>query len=51
VFTIDSRGDTHIGLALIAGVLIGPLASYLLYTYWPRISTGDRSVPRPPGPG
>ncbi len=51
VFTIDSSGTSRIGLALIAGVLIGPLASYLFDAYWPRISTGDRPAPRAPSPG
>lgn len=51
IFTIDSSGSSRIGLALIAGVLIGPLASYLFDAYWPRISTGDRPAPRAPSPG
>ena len=33
---IDASSGLRIGLALTAGVLIGPLASYLLDTYWPR---------------
>jgi hypothetical protein len=51
MFTLDSSGSSRIGLALIAGVLIGPLASYLFDAYWPRISTGDRPAPRAPSPG
>lgn len=45
IFTLDSSGSSRIGLALIAGVFIGPLASYLFDAYWPRISTGDRPAP------
>ena len=51
MFTLDSSGSSRIGLALIAGVLIGPLASYLFDAYWPRISTGDRPAPRAPSSG
>ncbi len=51
IFTLDSTGSSRIGLALIAGVFIGPLASYLFDAYWPRISTGDRPAPRTPSPG
>ena len=48
LFTLDSSGSSRIGLALIAGVLIGPLASYLLDAYWPRTSTGDHPASRAP---
>lgn len=50
MFTLDANGSSRIGLALIAGVLIGPPASYLLNTYWPRITTGDRPAPSAPSP-
>jgi len=51
MFTLDSSGRSPVGIALIAGVVIGPLASYLLNTYWPRMSTEDRPAPRAPSPG
>ncbi len=51
MFTLDSSGSSRIGLALIAGVLIGPPASYLLNRYWPTIATGDHPAPRTPSPG
>jgi hypothetical protein len=47
MFTIDSSGGSRIGLALIAGVLVGPLASYLFDAYWPRVSTENGPVPKP----
>ena len=47
MFTLDSTGKSRIGFALTAGVLIGPLASYLFDTYWPRNSTRDS--PAQPG--
>ncbi len=37
IFTIDANGSSLVVIAVIAGVLIGPLASYLLDKYWPRI--------------
>jgi len=37
IFTTDSTGSSRIGLALLAGVVIGPLTSYLFDAYWPRV--------------
>ena len=36
IFDVDSSGETRVGLALIAGLVIGPVASYLLDAHWPR---------------
>ena len=45
MFTLDSSGESNIGLALIIGVLVGPPASYLLNTYWPAIKREEPSAP------
>lgn len=51
MFTLDSSGSSRVGLALIAGVVIGPPASYLLNRYWPSIAIEDHSELRTPSPG
>ncbi len=51
MFTLDSSGTSRIGLALIAAVVIGPPASYLLHRYWPSITNEDHSASSTPTSG